>query len=47
MKTQIVIEKVTKQKLIALGKKNQSFDNLLKEILDFVENSDQWWCENR
>ena len=37
----------TRERLAELGKKNQSYDNLVNEILDFVERSDQWWAEHR
>jgi len=37
----------TRQRLAELGKKNQSYDKLVNEILDFVERSDQWWAEHR
>jgi len=32
----------TRNRLAGLGKKNQSYENLIQEILDFVERSDQW-----
>lgn len=37
----------TRKRLAALGKKNQSYENLVQEILGFVEGSDQWWAEKR
>lgn len=37
----------TRIRLASLGKKNQSYDNLLVEILDFIEKCDQWWAEKR
>jgi len=45
--TTIPLEKITKNRLTSLGKKNQSYDNLVNEILDFIESSDQWWAERR
>jgi len=43
----IAVAVTTRQKLAALGRKNQSYDNLLVEILDFIEKCDQWWSEKR
>jgi len=37
----------TRERLAELGKKNQSYDKLVNEILDFVDRSDQWWAEHR
>lgn len=43
----VPITQETKKRLESLGKKNQSYNRLLTEILDFIEKSDQWWVENR
>lgn len=43
----ISVTQETRERLVSLGRKNQSYDRLLKEILDFIEKSDQWWAENR
>jgi len=45
--TTITVTNTTKNRLVTLGKKNQSYDNLLVEILDFIEKCDQWWAEKR
>jgi len=37
----------TRERLASFGKKNQSYDHLVNEILDFIEHSDQWWAERR
>jgi len=37
----------TRERLAFFGKKNQSYDKLLVEILDYIETSDQWWAEHR
>ena len=37
----------TRKRLAALGKKNQSYNNLVQEILEFIERSDRWWAECR
>jgi len=37
----------TRKRLAALGKKNQSYNNLVQEILEFIERSDRWWAERR
>ena len=43
----ISVTKETRERLAMLGKKNQSYNNLLNEILDFIEKCDQWWAEHR
>lgn len=45
--TTITVKKDTKKRIISLGKMNQSFDELLNEIITHVEGCDQWWCQNR
>jgi len=45
--TTITVTNTTKNRLTILGKKNQSYDNLLVEILNFIEKCDQWWAEKR
>ena len=37
----------TRERLADFGKKNQSYDKLVNEILDFIVKSDQWWAEHR
>jgi len=41
------MKKETKNRLNLHGKKNQTFDQLVNEILDHLEKCDRWWCENR
>jgi len=43
----IIVKKNTKKRIVSLGKMNQSFDELLNEIITHVEKCDQWWCQNR
>ena len=43
----ISITCTTRHRLATFGRKNQSYDNLLVEILDFIEKCDQWWSEKR
>ena len=43
----ISVKKDTRQRLASFGKKNQSYDNLVNEILDFIDIADQWWAERR
>jgi len=45
--TTITVKKNTKKRIASLGKMNQSFDELLNEIITHVEKCDQWWCQNR
>jgi len=45
--TTISVKKNTKKRIVSLGKMNQSFDELLNEIITHVEKCDQWWCQNR
>lgn len=37
----------TRNHLASIGKKDQSFDDLVSEILKHVKTCDRWWCENR
>jgi len=46
-RTTIQLKKITKKWLATNGKKDQSFDALLREILSHIEHCDRWWCENR
>ena len=41
----ISLTKETRTRLASFGKKNQSYDNLLAEMLDFIDTSDQWWAD--
>jgi len=45
--TTITVKKNTKERIVSLGKMNQSFDELLNEIITHVEKCDQWWSQNR
>jgi len=45
--TTITVKKNTKKRIVSLGKMNQSFDELLNEIISHVEKCDQWWNQNR
>jgi len=36
----------TRKRLASIGRKNQSYDNLVNEILEHVDICDRW-CENR
>jgi len=45
--TTIPIQKNTKRKLTLLGRKGQSFDKLMSEILTHIERCDRFWSENR
>ena len=45
--TTITIQKNTKRKLALLGRKGQSFEKLLKEIVTHIEKCDRFWSENR
>jgi len=46
-KTTIEVQKITRNRLASLGKKDQTFDKLVSEILNHIEMCDRWWCENR
>jgi len=37
----------TRKRLASVGRKNQSYDNLINEILEHVDNCDKWWVEER
>jgi len=45
--TTITIQKNTKRKLSLLGRKGQTFDKLLNEIVTHIEKCDRFWSENR
>jgi len=42
-RTTIELKKTTRDKLASLGKKDQSFDNLVSEIIIHLEKCDTWW----
>jgi len=46
-KTTIELQKFTRNRLASLGKKDQTFDKLVDEILNHIEMCDRWWCDNR
>jgi len=46
-RTTIELKKLTRDHLASFGKKDQSFDKLVQEILNHVDNCDRWWCNNR
>ena len=46
-RTTIQLKKITRQRLATNGNKTQTFDELVNEILNHVENCDRWWSENR
>jgi len=37
----------TRKRLASIGRKNQSYDNLINEILEHINTCDQWWAEKR
>lgn len=41
--TRIELKNKTKRRLLTFGKKGQSFDLLINEILDHVDSCDRWW----
>ena len=43
-RTTIELKKTTRDNLASLGKKDQSFDNLVSEIIFHLEKCDRWWC---
>jgi len=45
--TTITIKKNTKRRLALLGRKDQSFEKLLKEIVTHIEKCDRFWSKNR
>jgi len=45
--TTIPIQKNTKRKLILLGRKGQTFDQLVTELLNHSDTCDRFWSENR
>jgi len=47
LQTSITLTRTTRDKLNKFGKKDQTFDQLLNEILNHIEKCDRWWCENR
>ena len=44
-KSTIVLNNKTKDSLRSLGKKGQSFDKLLNDILNHINKCDRWWCD--
>ena len=46
-KTTIELHKTTRNRLASFGKKDQSFDKLVSEILNHIEQCDKWWCNSR
>ena len=45
--TSVSLRRETRERLVSFGKKNQSYDNLLNEILNYLDTADQWWAERR
>ena len=46
-KVTIDLSTETKKLLVSYGKMNQSYDDLICEILTHVDTCDKWWSENR
>ncbi len=46
-RTTIELKKQTRDRLALLGRKGQTFDDLVTEILNHSENCDRWWGDNR
>jgi len=46
-RTTIELKKQTRDRLAHLGRKGQTFDELVTEILNHTESCDRWWCDNR
>ena len=46
-KISISLEQHTKNKLISFGRMDQTFDELINELLEHVNKCDRWWCNNR
>jgi len=45
--TTVQLKISTRDRLASIGKKNQSFDSLIGEILKHLEKCDRFWSENR
>jgi len=37
----------TRKRLASIGRKNQSYDNLINQILEHIDKCDRWWDEKR
>ena len=45
--TTVQLKRSTRDRLASIGKKDQSFDSLIDEVLKHIKECDRWWCQNR
>jgi len=43
--TTVQLKRSTRDRLTSIGRKNQSYDNLIDEILKHIDMCDRWWDE--